>query len=126
LKFIPDWDSGFDVSISSLALSQASNGAVELSGDCTGEHSLYTIHKLKVSFQIIFLIHIFLNKNNLSGDYLGRSLWIKTYGGYKEKNKATLQIALFMQSFSSVMQKLCCQLNALFCRIYLAHWVKIF
>ncbi|MDR1104391.1 MAG: hypothetical protein LBK92_03450 [Endomicrobium sp.] len=39
LRFVPNWNDGLDVSLSSLTFSQASNGAVELSGDGIGSHS---------------------------------------------------------------------------------------
>jgi hypothetical protein len=39
LRFVPNWNDGLDVSLSSLTFSQASNGAVELSGDGVGSHN---------------------------------------------------------------------------------------
>ncbi|MCA6085817.1 beta strand repeat-containing protein [Candidatus Endomicrobiellum agilis] len=38
LKFVPNWNDGLNVYVTSLTFSQASNGAVELSGDGVGAH----------------------------------------------------------------------------------------
>ena len=39
LRFVPNWNDGLGVSLSSLTFSQASNGALELSGDGVGSHN---------------------------------------------------------------------------------------